>query len=175
MHTCKHFFQMALLYFLAIIGLISFVYHFIMIPANRSLVVHAEELSFTPDIRCNIAIPYTKPKPIVDIQGYDIDKLAKAVAIHETGDCTAKVGAATHNNCHGFRRNDKFLIFKDKSESYEKFKNLWARDFEDFPTIRLATAYVCGWRHLREKGPVPCPGGNPKSWLASVNSIYYSL
>lgn len=108
--------------------------------------------------------------------GYDIDKLAKAVAIHETGDCTAKVGAALYNNCHGFRKNNRFLRFAKKQESYAYFEDLWQRNYGGMPDLRLATAYVCGWQHLKKNGTgTPCSGGNPNSWLASVTSIYETL
>lgn len=106
---------------------------------------------------------------------YDIDKLAKAVALHETGDCTAKRGAALYNNCHGFRRNNRFVHFATKQESYDKFKVLWAKDYQTLPNLRLATAYVCGWQWLQKNGTTACPGGDPKSWLADVTNKYYSL
>jgi hypothetical protein len=107
--------------------------------------------------------------------GFNLDKLAKAVAMHETGDCTAKRGAALVKNCHGFRVNGHFLKFNDKSESYAKFEKLWLRDYQEFPDLRLATAWVCGWQHLKKNGTVPCAGGNPKAWLVSVTEFYKSL
>lgn len=107
---------------------------------------------------------------------YNRDKLAKAIAIHETGDCTAKVGAALKLNCFGFRANNTFYRFKTKKASYDKFHTLWATDYGDhMPTIREATAWVCGWHHLKENGTVPCAGGNPHSWLVSVTAIYSTL
>ncbi len=112
----------------------------------------------------------------VHAAGYDLDKLAKAVAMHETGDCTAKVGSALYNNCHGFRKNNKFLHFKAKQESYVYFEDLWQRNYGGFPDLRLATAYVCGWQHLKKNGTgTPCSGGNPNSWLSSVTNIYDNL
>ncbi len=114
------------------------------------------------------------PKASV-VASYDLDKLAKAIALHETGDCTAKVGSALYHNCHGFRVSNHFLHFQTKAESYAKFKKLWTSDYKEFPNLRLATAYVCGWNHLKKNGPVPCSGGNPQSWLTSVVSAYDRL
>lgn len=105
-----------------------------------------------------------------------MDKLAKAVALHETGDCTAKVGSALYNNCHGFRVRGKFLHFKTKQGSYDYFEDLWEEDFGGMPDARLATAYVCGWEHLRKAGTgTPCHGGKPMAWLKDVLHKYETL
>src|SRR5437763_1099905 len=41
------------------------------------------------------------PNVVPARKSYDINKLAKAVAKHETGDCTARRGSARVNNCFG--------------------------------------------------------------------------
>lgn len=112
------------------------------------------------------------PTPVA-LPGYDRNKLAKAIAIHETGNCTARVGAALKNNCFGFRANSTFYSFKSKEASYKKFHVLWAKSYGDkMPTIREATGWVCGWRWPTGKD---CPGGSPRNWLASVTSLYHSF
>lgn len=126
------------------------------------------------------AAPKKKPiaaKPRPKNETVDLDKLAKAVAVHETGDCTAKVGSALYNNCHGFRRSGRFLRFKNKQESYEYFEDLWTRNYGGgMPTAALATAYVCGWEHLKKAGTgTPCEGGVPMAWLSSVLRKYDTL
>lgn len=132
------------------------------------------KVSFTPQPQ-TIIPKFPIPPAAQGTDGVDLDKLALAVAKHETGNCTAKVGAALYNNCHGFRVSNHFLHFEDQSESFEKFKALWAKDYGGMPTLRLATAYVCGWGHLKQYGTVPCSGGNPAGWLASVLKLYNDL
>lgn len=103
----------------------------------------------------------------------DIDRLAKAVALHETKDCGVNVGSARYLNCHGFKGSKGFYRFKTKQESYDKFKDIWTRIYGGgFPTLRLATTWVCGGRWPTGQD---CPGGSPRNWLASVKSLYASL
>ncbi len=128
-----------------------------------------------PLFTCGVLPTPTTPTATPAPSTFDLDKLAKAVAIHETGNCTAKRGAALYKNCHGFRVSGKFLRFNSTDESYAKFKKLWMKDYQQFPNLRLATAYVCGWNHLKKSGTVPCDGGSPSSWLASVTKIYDTL
>lgn len=73
-------------------------------------------------------------------QQLDINKLARAVAWHETKDCTLGVGA-THNNCFGFRRGGGFVRYDTVEESYADFKRTWQRYYKIFPTIKEARIY----------------------------------
>lgn len=142
---------------------------------NKSEVEELNKNGWNVDWSTMQLVPIVKPE-VRDHASVDIDKLAKAVALHETGDCTAKRGSALFLNCHGFRRNNKFLHFKSKNESYAYFETLWTKNYGGMPTVATATAYVCGWNHLRQNGAgTPCKGGNPKSWLADVTAKYNSL
>src|SRR3990172_8536963 len=62
--------------------------------------VHAEELTFGKELSKH---PLVLPPLPVKEKGLDLDKLAKAVARHETNDCNAKAGAAKVRNCFGIR------------------------------------------------------------------------
>ncbi len=98
--------------------------------------------------------------PKEDIKGkyVDLDKLAYAVAMAETGDCTASRGSALLNNCHGFKVKGKFLAFKTKEESYEYFKKMWLRNYGDrFPTSYDARRYTAG---------------TGERWLNVVTTVY---
>lgn len=130
-----------------------------------------EILTFEPKVKgYNIVLDFKKP--------VDLDKLSRAVAMHETGNCTAKVGSAIYNNCHGFKTASGWLKFDDPKESHEKFKSLWIKSYGgEMPDLRLATAYVCGWEYLEKNGASQyCEGGgSPSSWLNDVTTIYNKL
>lgn len=99
------------------------------------------------------------PKP------FDIDKLAYAISIAETGGCTK--GVARLNNCHGImvcnhgRCHPK--AYKTKQESFSDFKSMWMKKYGVFPTQRIASCYVNG---CRSKKPYP------KQWLDTVTKSY---
>ena len=89
----------------------------------------------------------------------DIDRLAAAVAAHETCNCTC--GTADRNNCMGIRRGGAFAIYSSKESSYEHFKRIWG-DPDGYyrgayPTIGLARKY----------------SGNDRAedWLRNVTSM----
>lgn len=88
----------------------------------------------------------------------DLDKLAYAVAVAETGNCTRGVGI-THNNCHGIKSNGKFIYFLSKSSSYHSFKLNWIKHYNGvFPTLREAKKWTGDDR--------------PESWLNNVKLNY---
>ncbi len=94
--------------------------------------------------------------------GVDLDKLSMAVAMTETHNCQDDRGSALYNNCHGFRKNGKFMHFNTTAESHAYFKQLWAKSYGGgFPTYRLAQIY----------------SGNdhPTTWLKNVKYYYNSL
>jgi hypothetical protein len=99
------------------------------------------------------------PKP--PVTGYDLDKLAKAVAKHETNDCKAKVGAAVYNNCFGIKYNGKFARYKTKQASYDDFKRIWSTYYKKFPNHALAKKYSGNDR--------------PQTWLSNVTLFYNTL
>lgn len=98
-------------------------------------------------------------------QLYDLDKLAKAVAIAETGDCTKGYGK-TKNNCHGImawtktgRRYAK--TYESKEASYKDFKRIWSDHYGSFPDYKMARRWT----------------GNDHTgtWLANVKYSYNNL
>lgn len=85
----------------------------------------------------------------------NLKKLAHAVAVAETGDCTKGTGVSK-NNCHGIFgcANGKCgpRTFKSKEQSYEEFQKLWITKYGDrFPTIKDAQKYTASdgqrWLH----------------------------
>ncbi len=104
----------------------------------------------------------TEPQKVtVKTLSYDLDKLSIAVAMTETHNCRDKVGSALYNNCHGFRKNGKFMRFNNTSESHAYFKQLWARSYKSYPNMTLAKIYS--------------GNDNPVNWLKNVNYYYNSL
>lgn len=99
-----------------------------------------EPLTFNPDL----------PEIEIAFQGkVDMDKLAKAVAIAETGGC--KDGTAVkRKNCHGIMTWDKNGVrspryFKSHAESYAAFKDIWSRKYGGrFPTYADAKLWTGG-------------------------------
>lgn len=91
----------------------------------------------------------------------DLDRLAKAVAKHETANCTK--GSAKVNNCFGIMAWSKgkrhFKLYPTKEASYEDFKRLWAKSYGGFPTLAKAKKY----------------SGNDRAhiWLRNVTKFYY--
>ena len=90
-------------------------------------------------------------------RGFDIGALAKAVAMHETADCTK--GSASLNNCFGIKRNHLFVEYETKEESYKDFMVTWLKYYKNLPDQRAAERW----------------SGNDRSevWLKNVNSFYY--
>lgn len=107
------------------------------------------------------AEPVKKTTATSKTLGYDLDKLSLAVAMHETHNCKDKVGSALYNNCHGFRKNGKFMRFNSIEESHAYFKQLWARSYKAYPNLRLAKIYS--------------GNDNPTGWLKNVNYYYNTL
>lgn len=93
--------------------------------------------------------------------GLDLDKLAYAVSMAETGGC--KDGTAIkRNNCFGImswpsgKRTPKW--YNTQQESFEDFKRIWAKSYKRFPDIVLARKWT----------------GNdkPQQWLKNVTYHY---
>lgn len=89
--------------------------------------------------------------------GTDLDKLAYAVAWHETHDCALGSGV-THNNCFGIKPNGKFRWYATKEESYSDFKRIWRAYYGKFPTVALARKYSGNDR--------------PQTWIKNVSEVY---
>jgi len=106
--------------------------------------------------------PISHAKPIAP---FDIDKLAYAVSIAETGGCTT--GSARLNNCHGImvcnHGHCHPKAYKTKQESFSDFKSMWMKKYGVFPTPRIASCYVNG---CNSRKPYP------KQWLDTVTKSY---
>lgn len=81
----------------------------------------------------------------------DLDKLAYAVAKHETASCTKGYGAE-YNNCIGLKNGsiapckkigrNRMCIYDTPEESLEAFKKVWVEGYGGgLPTLRMAQVY----------------------------------
>jgi|TARA_R100000501_G_C2594722_1_gene93624 hypothetical protein len=97
------------------------------------------------------------------IQAFDIDKLALAVAWAETGNCT-KGSAISHNNCFGImtwhRGFRELKHYNSHEESFEDFKRIWLEKYDGHPSYYAAQRWT----------------GNPKpdNWLKIVDFYYFN-
>lgn len=106
----------------------------------------------------------TPEKPKETQIGYDLDKLAHAVAFAETGHCTDGT-AIKRNNCFGIMSWDKNgnrypRYFKSHEESFTEFKRIWVKYYGRFPDKKLADKWTG-----KDK---------PDSWLQNVTTYYNS-
>lgn len=129
------------------------------------LPARAEELSFhpqLPDVRFRLPVAATPP---VVAKRLDLDKLAKAVARHETASCTKGAGK-THNNCFGIMQWNKkgqrsFKRYAAREDSFKDFKRIWAAYYGRFPDLKLAKKFSGNDR--------------PQQWLSNVTTFYNAL
>lgn len=112
-----------------------------------------------------------KKDEIVYNNDFDIDKLAYAVAYHETKDCTLGYGAS-YNNCFWIKLwrtapcenvgKNKMCIYNSPEESYEAFKKIWTETWYNwYPT--LAKAISWSWNDRASE------------WLNTVLYIYNNI
>jgi hypothetical protein len=97
----------------------------------------------------------------------DLDKLAYAVAMAETANCTTGMGP-TRNNCFGIKNGNtapcdrmsasRFCIYETPEQSYEAFKKIWSTWYKGFPTIAQARRWTGNDR--------------PHHWLNTVTQYY---
>ena len=110
-----------------------------------------------PESRVRSGSDQSRP-PIIErkgdrpfVESRSLSRLAVAVAMAETSDCSRGVGI-THNNCHGIRKwNGKKLLFaryESKKKSYDDFKDIWKRLYNGrtIPTKEDAKRYSGGDR-----------------------------
>lgn len=96
----------------------------------------------------------------------DLDRLAKAVATHETKDCGLNYGASAVNNCFGIRQCSGghchgFKKYASTADSYGDFKRIWSTYYKKYPTMKEANKWTG-----RDRA---------KEWLITVNQIYFSI
>ena len=101
-------------------------------------------------------------------QGFDIDKLAYAVAMAETKNCKLGYGK-THSNCFGIKKGRtvpcktvgfrRMCVFDTQEESYAAFKIIWGKWYGGFPNRAKAATWT--------------GNDNPNNWLRIVSHYYY--
>lgn len=92
--------------------------------------------------------------------GTHLPSLAKAIAWHETHDCTKGYGAS-HNNCFGIKDfyTGKMRYYRNKEHAYKHFYQIWKGGlYGQFPDEFLAKRWTGKDRY--------------KSWLVTVNQVY---
>lgn len=95
-------------------------------------------------------------------KSYDIDCLADAVAVAETGYCQEGSGL-TRNNCFGIMawtaEGKRYLKSYEKNEdSFEDFKRIWEKGYDMYPNMDAADAWT--------------GKDNAATWLGNVNTAY---
>lgn len=109
-----------------------------------------------------------QPKEVKIDTSYDINKLAKAVAIAETGNCTKWYGKS-YNNCFWIKHwntapcpkigRSRMCIYEKPEDSYEAFKIIWSKWYKWPPNLRTARRWT--------------GNDNATRWLSHVNLHYY--
>lgn len=112
--------------------------------------------------------PVLAPKEVKIDTSYDLDKLAKAVAIAETGNCTKGYGKE-YNNCFGIKNwntapcpkigRNRMCIYEKPEDSYKAFKTIWAKWYKWHPNLTSARRWT--------------GNDNATRWLSHVNLHYY--
>ena len=102
-------------------------------------------------------------------EGFDIDKLARAIARHETWNCTLWYWA-THNNCFWIKHWNTapcpwvpklaMCKYSTPEESYEAFKIIWNKWYIWMPTLAMAERWT--WKDRAQ------------AWLNNVTNFYYN-
>jgi len=77
------------------------------------------QITFEVPVTGEWVIPWTIPP-------FDLNRLAYAVSMAETGNCTLGYGK-THNNAVGIRRKGKFIKYPTCEASKEDFKRTWMK------------------------------------------------
>jgi len=108
------------------------------------------------DVRKNVILPEAT---------FNIDKLALAVATHETGNCTL-AGSSDVNNCFGimsFRKDGSrfFKRYDAPEDSYKDFVRIWTKWYGEMPNRAMAVKW----------------SGNDRAgaWLNNVTHFYNTL
>lgn len=114
-----------------------------------------------------------EPSPSSETEPVHIDKLAYAIAMAETHNCTKGYGQM-YNNCFGIKNgsiapcdkigNNKMCIYNNPEESYAAFKKIWTQGYgAKFPSHKAAKVWT--------------GNHNPNTWLTNVKYYYenYSI
>ena len=111
-----------------------------------------------------------KPKEVKIDTSFDLDRLARAVAIAETGNCTKGYGK-TYNNCFWIKNGktapcpkigkSKMCIYEKPEDSYKAFKIIWSKWYKTHPNLISAQRWT--------------GHDNAVRWLSHVNLHYNKL
>lgn len=106
----------------------------------------------------------------VDVKRLEIDKLAYAIAMAETKNCTLGYGEM-YNNCFGIKSGNtapcknvgqnRMCIYDHPEESYTAFRKIWQTWYKGFPTTEMASRWTGSDR--------------PDSWLRNVRYYYNNV
>lgn len=112
----------------------------------------------------------TKEVKIDTKPDFDLDRLARAVAMAETGNCTKGYGK-TYSNCFWIKSGktapcpkvgkNKMCIYEKPEDSYEAFKVIWAKWYKWHPNLVSAQRWT--------------GHDNAVRWLSHVNLHYNKL
>jgi len=115
-----------------------------------------------PTVKAQSVKPVTTPPVKSNVTSLDLDKLAFAVSMAETGGC--KDGTAIkRNNCFGIMQWNKAGVrspkyYKTQADSFADFKKIWSKHYKIFPNTHLAAKWT--------------GNDNPVTWLKNVTHYY---
>jgi len=122
---------------------------------------NTEEAPNVPIMEELEAMPDVKSEPT------DLDKVAYAVAMAETKNCTLGYGKE-YNNCFGIKNGNtapcdkigrnRMCIYERPEQSYEAFKKIWVTHYKIFPNLKMAQRWT--------------GNSNPSSWIKNVKYYY---
>lgn len=112
--------------------------------------------------------PQEKPKEVTIDNKFDINRLARAVAMAETHNCTKGYGK-TYNNCFWIKNGNtapcpkigknKMCIYEKPEDSYEAFKKIWGKWYKTMPNLKKAEQWT--------------GKDSAHTWIKHVNHYYY--
>ena len=115
-------------------------------------------------------VKVVKPQEQPKIDSYDIDRLARAVAMAETGNCTKGYGKE-YRNCFWIRNwntapcpkigKNRMCIYEKPEDSYIAFKKIWSKWYAWKPNLKMAQRWT--------------GHDNAVRWLSHVNHFYDKL
>ncbi len=92
------------------------------------------------------------------VASYDVSKVCRAIANHETHSCQDKTNFTAVNNCTGIKSNGKPQAYKTQAASYRDCEYVWSNFYGRLPDMALAQKW----------------SGNDRAetWLNNVISYY---
>jgi len=143
---------------------------FAVTPSKPKLANTSVETVSNDSTQNNYLQPAEDSKLIINTGGVDsldLNKLAYAVAMAETANCTKGIGPKT-NNCFGIKNGNtapcekigynNMCIYEKPEDGYEAFKKIWSVWYKAFPTLNDAHRWT--------------GSDNPAGWLITVTKYY---